>query len=210
MTVRNAASMGTYGADWIARGYSGQGQVGELIGSLAGRSAVIAGNGAGVLAEVEAACALASEPVIFAVNDIGMYLPTVDHWVSLHVDKLLAWRSVRWMESHAGESLKCHSCTARPWLDYCWQQLTPQFSLSGYFAMQLAWIMGCERIVLCGCPGDRTPRWFESVPRDCDYGADRDTHGIRLQVEKEMARVPGFKRAVRSMSGWTREYFGEV
>lgn len=217
MTVRNANSMGDYGATWTARGYAGQGAVESLIDSLAGRTVLVCGNGAGVFAEYEEACAIVAatidglDPIVFAVNDVGMYLPRVDHWVSLHVDKLLTWRAVRWAQESVPAKVQCHSDTARPWLDWYWQQTTPQFCLSGYYAMQLAWIMGAERIVLCGCPGDGSPRWFEHHRASpFDYGSGQDTKGVRHQLYKEMARVPEFKAAVRSMSGWTREYFGAI
>ena len=213
MTVRHAESMGVYASTWQSRGYCGQGPVEALIGSLEGRSALVCGNGVGVFEECEHARSMLIDPVVFAVNDCGMYLPRVDHWVSLHVDKLQAWRSVRWLESRPGEHLKCHSDTARPWLDYCWQQLTSQFCLSGYYAMQLAWIMGCDRIVLCGCPGDSTRRWFDREPRD-DFGYGNgqagSDHGVREQLDHEMERLPEFKAAVRSCSGWTKSYFGSI
>ena len=104
-----------------------------------------------------------------------------------------------------------HSIDAKPFLDVAWTGLTPLFCLSGYFAMQIAWIMGCRPIVLCGCPGSPAPRFFESAPRaDFGYGsgADGTEVSVREQIEKEMSRLPEFKAAVRSMSGWTAEYFG--
>ncbi len=213
MTIRNAASMGLHGSTWNTRGYCGQGQVAELIGSLAGRSALVCGNAAGVFAEVEAAQRRLDRPVIFAVNDVGMYLPQVDHWVSLHADKLGTWRSVRWAERTQKESTQYHSDTARPFIDWTWQQVTPQFCLSGYFAMQVAWIMGCEHIVLCGCPGDATPRFFEAQARE-SFGYGSQEHGsdraVGAQLQYEMARLPEFKQAIRSMSGWTKSYFGTL
>lgn len=222
MTVRNAASMGTYGSDWQARGYAGKGNVGELLGSLTGRQAIICGGAAGVFEELAAAQAVLPEAVIFAVNEVGMFLPKVDHWVSLHADNLWAWKVVRDRHPRSAERLKTHSETPRGWLDYVWEQLTPEFCLSGYFAMQLAWIMGADRIVLCGCPGDGTPRFFEARCREradshapldgFAYGQGTASSDVNIvaQVQREMERVSGFKDAVRSMSGWTREFFGSI
>lgn len=216
MTVRNAASMGTYGSTWQARGYAGQGNVADLIGSVTGRPAIIAGNGAWVFDQVLAAQAVYPDAVIFAVNEVGMYLPKVDHWVSLHPDNLYAWKNVRWLHPREQEFTKYHSDSQRAWLDYCWQQLTPQMCLSGYFAMQIAWVMGADRIVLCGCPGDTTCRFFEAVPRHREnqdgfgYGSNPQGNdsSVRDQVTKEMDRLPDFKAAVRSMSGWSKTFFG--
>ena len=213
MTVRNAESMGTYGSDWEARGYAGKGNVSALLGSLTGRSAIVCGGGAGVFEEMRQARVLldVSDPVVFAVNEVGMFLPTVDHWLSLHADNLGAWKTVRWLHQHAHEQTRYHSVDARPFIDVVWEGLTPLFALSGYFAMQVAWIMGADRIVLCGCPGTQSPRFFEADAK-ADFGYGQGPAGsdrsIQEQVEKEMRRVPEFRCAVRSMSGWTAEFFG--
>jgi hypothetical protein len=208
--------MGTYGSDWQARGYSGKGNVGDLLGSLTGRPAIICGGGAGVFHELDEAVAALPDAVIFAVNEVGMYLPKLDHWVSLHPDNLDAWKRVRWLHPREKEFTKYHSDSQRAWLDYCWQQLTPLFCLSGYFAMQIAWVMGADRIVLCGCPGEKAPRFFEAGIRRREAGdgfgygggTDGSDASVRDQVEREMKRVPDFRNAVRSMSGWTKEFFG--
>lgn len=206
MTTRNAASMGSYGATWEFNGYAGQGNVGELIGTLKGRVALVAGSGEGVFVEMRTAISMLHEPpVIFACNDVGMFLPHVDHYVSLHAQNLGAWKQVRWLHPRERDNTKYHSVESYPYLDYVWQQLTPCFALSGYFAMQIAYIMDADRIILCGCPGDATRRFCDLFPRkDFTYAAD----GVRIQLEHEMKRLPDFKKRVCSMSGWTEEYFG--
>jgi hypothetical protein len=202
--------MGTVGADWQACGYCGSGNVRSLIGSLRGRAAIVAGAADGVFDEVAAAMHIFDDPVVIAANDVGMYLPRVDHWVSLHADNLGIWKAIRWL--HPGEyDTKYHSIDKRPFVDYVWSGLTPLFCLSGYFAMQIAWIMGAEPIVLAGCPGDGTRRFFEAKPRsDFKYGADPNDGGSRDQLIHEMDRLPRFKATVRSMSGWTKEFFGGI
>ncbi len=198
-------------SEWEARGYHGSGNVQELIGSLAGRSAIVCGNGDGVFDEFEEAQAAVPDAVVFACNDVGMFLPHVDHFVSLHTDNLAAWKSVRWLNCQSVAMTKYHGVDPKPFVDYSWSQLTPTFCLSGYFAMQLAWIMGADRVVLCGCPGSHTKRFFEAQARpDFGYGnhSSNGDHGVREQLEREMKRLPEFKSAVRSMSGLTREYFG--
>lgn len=213
MSTRNAASMGTVGAEWTHRGYAGAGNVAPLLDACAGRPAIVAGNAAGVFDQVAEACTRLHAPVVFAVNDVGMYLPRVDHWCSLHEDKLPVWKAVRWGHVNQMEVTKYHGDDPRPFLDYVWERLTPLFCLSGYFAMQLAWLMGCRPIVLCGCPGSPAPRFFEAAPR-ADFGYGNGTagsdQGVRQQLEHEMRRVPDFKAAVRSMSGWTQEFFGRI
>lgn len=204
--------MGAYGSEWESKGYCGRGSGGALINTLQGRPAIIAGNATGVFEQVHVAERERPDAVIFGVNDVGMYLPRMDHWVSLHADNLAPWRAVRWLHPGAKEDVRYHSIDPKPYVDVAWEGLTPLFCLSGYFAMQVAWMMGCAPIILCGCPGSPTPRFFERAPR-ADFGYGSGVQGsdtsVREQVEKEMRRVPEFKAAVRSMSGgWSSEYFG--
>lgn len=213
MTVRNAASMGCYGATWEARGYCGAGSVGSLINSLQGRSAIIAGGAEGVFGEVADAMAILKDPVIFATNEVGMFLPHVDHWVSLHADKLGPWQAVRWQRESGRELTQLHSATSRPFIDHTWEGLTPLMCLSGYFAMQIAWIMGASPIVLCGCPGRQRRRFFDlEIRTDFGYGGSQvgGDAGVRAQLEQEMERLPEFKASIRSMWGQTRAYFGPL
>jgi hypothetical protein len=213
MTVRNAASMGSYGSDWQHRGYSGKGNVVPLLDHYANQPAIVAGGADGVFNEVASASARYPDAVFFAANDVGMYLPKLDHWVSLHSDFLGAWKAVRWLHPSAHEATKYHSIDQRPFVDYVWQQLTPIMALSGYFAMQLAWLMGCSPIILCGVPGSPRRRFFEAAERqDFGYGGSESNSdaNVRFQLIQEMERVPLFKANVRSMSGWTRDSFGEA
>lgn len=213
MGVRNAESMGSYGSSWQHKGYCGSGNVAGLLDSLTGRTAVVCGNGEGVFQELDQALMLAPEAVIFAANDVGMYLSKLDQWVSLHADNLGPWKQVRWLHPGPCEDAKYHAIDKRPFIDYVWAGLTPLFCLSGYFALQIAYLMGAERIILCGCPGNQTPRFFEARAReDFGYGSGSigSDKGVKEQIEREMDRLPEFKAAVRSMSGWTQEFFGGV
>ena len=205
--------MGSYGATWEAGGYAGAGSVGELLGSLAGRPAIICGTAAGVFGEMEYALRQAPDAVIFGVNDVGMFLPRMEHWVSLHTDHLGAWKAVRWLQGRAQEKTQYHGVDPRPFLDHDWSSLRPLFALSGYFAMQIAYLMDAAPIILCGCPGSAAPRFFEAEARtDFGYGSGTagSESGVREQLEREMTRLPDFKARVRSQSGWTRELFSPI
>ena len=203
--------MGSYGTTWEAAGYAGAGLVGSLINTLQGSPCIVAGNASGVFTEVETVLEKYPDAVVFGVNDVGMFLPRLDHWCSLHTDKLGTWKNTRWLTAREKEVAKYHGVDPRAFIDYDWSSLRPLFALSGYFAMQIAHIMGSDLIILCGCPGDGTPRFFEARPRtDFLYGSDAQGsgRGVREQLENEMSRLPGFKARVRSMSGWTKSYFG--
>lgn len=213
MTIYNAVTMGSYGSEWQHKGYCGRGPVADLLDCHQGRPALVVGSGEGVFEQVREASARLSDPVVLAANDVGMYLPKLDHWVSLHADNLGTWKTVRWLHAREKEQTVYHGVDARPFIDVNWEGLTPLFCLSGYFAMQLAWLMGCAPIVLCGCPGDTTRRFFDLDARqDFGYGGavSGSDHGVREQIEQEMRRLPELKATVRSMSGWTKTFFGEV
>lgn len=197
--------MGNYNAAWEVRGYAGQGNVAPLIDTLRGRPAIVCGGAFGVFDEFTLALSKLNDPVVFAANDVGMYIPKLDHWASLHADNLGGWKAVRWQQQHVMEQCSYHSATARPVVDYLWEYLTPCFAFSGSFAMQIAYIMGADLIVLCGCPSDTTRRFFDVPDKSIkDYAGG----GGREQLEKEMERLPEFRSKVRSMSGWTQTYFG--
>lgn len=202
--------MGTYGSTWQARGYCGGGNVESLIGTEQNRPAVVCGNAQGVFEDYDRIMSkFPTYPVVFAVNDVGMYLPRVDHWVSLHGHKFDGWSTVR--RQTGRDTPKTHSIDEKFGLDYHWAFLNPLFALSGYFAMQIAWIMACSPIVLIGCPGNPQRRFFDAQIRtDFGYGGGEQSQDrvVREQLISEMNRVPVFKRAVRSQRGWTREFFG--
>lgn len=211
----NTPGMGTYGADWEYGGYSGSGNVQGLLGSCTGRSALVCGNAATVFDDVRQAMASLPNPLVFAVNDVGIYLPHVDHWVSLHGEKLPVWQAGRRQHWETEDAVFTHSRTAYAGISYHWDGLNPLFALSGYFAMQVAYLMGCAPIVLCGCPGDPTRRFFEAdarmnVPATFGYGSGEKDQAIRQQVIHECARVSELKSCVRSMGGWTQTYFGGI
>lgn len=210
----NTPGMGTHGSEWQAHGYSGNGNVRPLIDSAKGRSAIVAGSSFQVFTDIVGILPRLHDPLIFAVNDIGMYLPRVDHWVTLHRNNLPAWRAVRWLHPKPEQHTETiyHSYEVDPnkydFEAYSWDGLCPIFALSGYFAMQIAYIMGCGEIWLCGCPGSPTRRFYDTViAGESNYPYKQDG-GVRQQLVSEMNRLPEFRSRVRSMSGWTREFFG--
>lgn len=197
----NAESMRSYGASWTAAGFAGQGNVVGLIDSLAGRTIIVCGNGEGVFQELDDVYSRAERPIVFAVNDVGVYLQIVDHWFSLHPSKLLGWINSR--ERAKNLPAIVHSISMLPEIQFNWDKLTPTFALGGYFGMQCAWIMGAESIILCGCPSTRAKRFF-----DASVVTEFDPDGVNNQIVEWMRFHPNFKAAVRSQSGWTKEYFG--
>ncbi len=194
-----------YGCAWEHGGYFGSGNVEKLLGSLEGREAIVCGSGQGVFDDYYRQ--FDGSQVVFAANDISVLLPRVDHMVSLHSGKLELWAKIRGDQTSKGYGnfdFVTHAGHGQSKATYNWQHLTPIMAISGYFAMQIAYLMGCERIILCGCQGDLTPRFWEKETVNRAYAED----GIVKQLKNEMERLPHFKAAIRSCSGFTRDYFG--
>ena len=139
-----------------------------------------------------------------AANDIGVHWPLLDHWASFHVDKL-----VRWKEERARNGLPPAYGT------WGWQPgqqvdfvLYPwSGGSSGMLATQVAIILGCTKIVLCGIPMTPTAHFPQSneFKPETTVWAEADGHW------KSWVRVHQqgwFEDRVRSMSGRTRELFG--
>lgn len=206
--------VGWAGHSWRVGGYEGCGNVEPFLGSLQGRTAVVCGNAQGVFEQMEYVLSSESDPVVVAVNDVGMFLPRLDHWVSLHSDQFSAWRAVRWLQRRQEvEAVRYHGVDAKHQVDYAWELLTPSLlALSGYFALQVAYLGGAGKIVMCGCPGDQTRRFFEVGPRVDGFGYGQgptlSDNGVKQQLISEMRRLPKMKEKIRSMSGWTKQFFG--
>jgi hypothetical protein len=193
--------------EWEAKGYVGGGNVAELIDSAAGTPALVAGSARGVFDEVDRATSVfGGHPLTFAANDVGVLLPRLDHFVSLHTARLDFWVAIRrdpTGSSYGNIDFRVHDgglYGVRPW--YQWKELTPTMSLSGMFAAQIAYLMGCQPIVLCGCPNDDTPRFWETISRSKDYCK------AQASIKQEMEYKPDFKNVVRAMSGWSKSFFG--
>ncbi len=203
-TFENAA---LHKGHWYHRGYTGLGNVEPLLDSCLGRTAIIAGSARGVFEEVDKIYERSS--LVFAANDVGMYLPHVDHFVSLHTSKLDLWVAIRRdpaSKAPGNLNFQVHDAGLfgeRDW--HQWRALTPLMALSGMFAAQIAYLMGCSPIILCGCPNDDTPRFFELEGR-----RDNAYRNVQYSIKQEMAYKPDFKAVIRSMSGWSKEFFGGI
>jgi hypothetical protein len=181
-----------------------------LLDSSPGKPAIVAGNGRGVFDEVNAArTALGPLAVIYAANDVGVYLPHVDHFCSLHATKLDLWVALRrdaYCRPAGNAEFREHDTGLMGAREerYQWKGLTPTLPLSGLFAAQIAYLMGCSPVVLCGCPCDDTPCFFQAECTNRGYKESQAT------LKAEMDFKPEFKKAMRSMSGWSKEFLGGI
>ena len=155
---------------------------------------------------------------VFIVNEAFRYVARWDHWVSLHPERMVAWRS----EAMDQRGWRAMAPIHLPDLDPDdWDQLArkaggihfphqrhawrvegatgEQSGSSGLFATRLAIRFGYGRVVLAGVPMDTSPHVLSTAP-----WTDRERFVAAWSAaEREL------KGKVRSLSGWTREFLGE-
>jgi hypothetical protein len=145
--------------------------------------------------------------LVFGVNDVSVYLPHVDHMVSLHTPKLDCWAELRrdtTSQGYGNKDFRVHDAGrhgGRLW--HQWTELTPIMALSGLFAAQIAFLMGCEPIVLCGCPTDSSPCFWQP-DGTVNAGYEKTQYAFKFMVGQNVE----FRKALRSQSGWSKALLG--
>jgi hypothetical protein len=142
---------------------------------------------------------------VVLINDAIVHYPMKPGYLPTHaacydvgrVDLYRALRKARY--NHA--DFVTHS-VGEP-ADVVWQVRSVASSLSGNFSAVIGIAMGYGRIVLCGCPEDNSGHYWDSL----DTHPHNDFEVTRIHYHwTDHAAL--FKGKVRSMSGWTREFFG--
>lgn len=173
--------------------------------------AIVHGGAVGVWEEAKRALALVEsvgfQPVMIALNEAGIYLETLDHWGTLHPDKLPGWEKERREQGHAAGyerwsvSPSHHTDrTVRTW----------RGGSSGLHGADIAVNgLGIGPVILCGVPMDNRDNHFRGNP----WGKYR----VHLPGWEKRAVRPILAVHVRSMAGfhpttgepaWTTSMFG--
>lgn len=144
--------------------------------------------------------------LVIAANDIGSWWPRrLDHWVSLHPNKLARWAEQRVANGFpaAGETWGRLGRYNEP---VTWtHQLEPwPLGSSGLLAVQVAQVLGVTRVILCGMPMTSTAHFTESKENFGPFWYAAAGYWTAWAQHKEHLR--GW---VRSMSGKTKEMLGE-
>lgn len=148
--------------------------------------------------------------VVVAANDVGVHWERrLDHWCSLHTDKLT--------DARKGWALQREKAGGNT--DFVtWGKRGRKFKAerevsswgggaSGLLAVAVAREVGAVRAVLCGIPMDRRPHFTESkVHMQGRKWSSADSHWKAWKKEKTAKKLMGW---VKSMSGRTREFLGE-
>ena len=132
--------------------------------------------------------------VVCAVNQIGLHLPNVDYWVSLHPENLVTKWAPKRPELQQEASVWSHK-------SYRWvRQTLPDWGgSSGLFGVKVMLSHGFNRIVCAGIPLDGQHHF--NIKREWP-----DCMSYRKAWQKRAVELRPF---VRSVSGWTKKTLGE-
>lgn len=178
--------------------------------------ALVLGGAASVWTDVEASRELLGREwwdIVVAANDIGCHWPhRLDHWATLHPEKMAAWIGARATNGHppAGR-IWTRTGRAVPTGRYrvrieASMIKSPPGGSSGLLAVWVAFDAGCDRLVLCGMPMDPSAHFKESTVHVKDRKwSSADSHWRAWTREGTLKELRG---KVRSMSGRTREKLG--
>ena len=115
--------------------------------------------------------------------------------------------SFRWVERQRKfhDDFTVHGTSARvgmPWVNHWWPDAVSGGS-SAWGARKLAWLMGFNPVVLCGCPLEIGPY---TGYRPAQLMSEQKTmDAFHRSIEAE----PEWRDGVSSMSGWSARYLGE-
>lgn len=146
--------------------------------------------------------ALVGDVPVIAVNAAAREVKAIA-LMSLHPER---FKSFRWIEYQFRfhDQFSVHGVKPRdgmPWVDHWWPDCAGGGS-SAWCARKLAWLIGFDPVILCGCP-------LEPMPyvgyRPAQLMAD-----MRMieQYREQIRSQPEWREGAFSMSGWTREYLG--
>lgn len=156
------------------------------------------GSGRSLVDDIDAACRLVdpNRCTVLAVNDAGCVWPLrLDHWCTLHPEKLLAWEGRR--PGPRTWTRWAHTRHGFPFVD---RATDHWHGSSGLFALKIALEdLGHRKAILAGVPMDGGPHFFDAARWD---ERNHFTAAWKMRADQIRPRV-------RSFSGWTRELLGE-
>lgn len=138
--------------------------------------------------------------VVIAVNDVGSVVLGIHHWATMHPEKMKYWMDAR--KSNFPDAPDLCLWTARHKsrknASFEWNEINSRGGGSGLLGARVAKFLGSYQIVLAGIP--------------------MVTEEAHFFNPKPWTEVPAYKKGfiedvsikpfIRSMSGWTQEYFG--
>ena len=138
----------------------------------------------------------------FACNNAGYDYPyKLDHWGTLHPDKMPDWKARRYKNKHPFIGIKYWTSNIN-YKDYGveFNHVEQWNGSSGLLMVTVALTLGFQKIILAGIPLDRKQAHYDNKALWNDASKYR-TGWIK--------RKPQMLDKVKSFSGWTRDLLGE-
>lgn len=180
-------------------------------------TAIIVGAAPCLFDDLSAAIELRPDSTIFALNEVGMALPHIDHLFCGHYYKTPFFMAGRLKKYPETDPYLVHACWQEgrmrvECVDYWWQNVASS-GTSAWTCVRIARAMGFSEIILAGCPLDtsgyfndwNTHKSDEGVPR-VGYDDKHTTTRNYRHIFAQCAKTEGKK--VYSMSGYSRELLG--
>jgi len=152
---------------------------------------------------------------IIAINNMIMhYHRRVHHAVSLHPEEPPLWVALR--KTNHGDTSHTHTHSHRipknadntpvknHGLDYIWDIELSKGGSSGLLATMIGLALGYNKIILAGVPLDGSGHFFDPA-----WEITRQFSGQNIDLEWKWANDRYIKGRVKSLSGRTRDWFGE-
>lgn len=142
---------------------------------------------------------------VFAVNHAALFLPRVEHAVSVH-GGLIGGFALSRLSRHPNDALAVHAPQAAPGVTMVWDERVFPFAghggTSSLFAVRIAIRLGFKRIILAGVPLDTGGHFYDPE----DYAFPTNFSGDLAEWAK--LRIEHTDIEIRSHSGNTRTLFG--
>lgn len=164
------------------------------------RSALILGGAKSVFEDYQSALQMINFDVVIAVNDIGIEIPEIDVWCSMHPEKIPMWLEARRRNGFRDPRGFWTTLDKTPPKDVDFQKLRNTRGGSGLLAVYVARYLNCDKIVLAGIPLTVDGEHYHTP------GHWKECKLYRVIWEADASLL----NDVRSMSGWTKERFGQV
>lgn len=171
---------------------------------MASKVAFVLGGANTLFADLEAAFQLGLRPdTTIMTNDTARDWKTdVDHWVTLHTEKMVGWMAIREEQGlpEAKHYWTSNTKTVPREHKAMYNYVTSWDGSSGLLGVTVALELGYSKIILCGIPLDKeAAHYFDDAPWP-------DAPRYRSAWTKRLSEMQG---RVKSMGGYTARLLGQ-
>lgn len=161
-------------------------------------TALILGGSKNVFSDIEEAFSFKYYDYVIAVNDIGTEFEWINHWVTMHPDKMPRWLEQRRYNNFPDPLNFWTSVDRKVPNGITFEQIRNTRGGSGLLAIYVARKLGATKIVLAGIPMESNAEHYHTS------GNWKECRLYRKIWEADTS----LKIDVRSVSGWTKNFLG--